>query len=131
LRNSKLCTFCSGQIDAAHFQPTEVGFVTPAEGFSPAGNGVQHVVDYNNFVPKFLGFRGTIVVYAVIAGRSLSQSTIAFIKSYRRLHDGAVECPILIDISSRETFYNQKTPLHGFGIWGDIRKEVNKLFVLA
>jgi hypothetical protein len=39
--------FCSGQIDAAPFQPTEVGFVTPAEGFSPAGGGVQHVIDYN------------------------------------------------------------------------------------
>src|SRR5947207_15494118 len=28
---------CSGQIDGAHFQPTEVGFVVQAEAFRPAG----------------------------------------------------------------------------------------------
>jgi hypothetical protein len=38
---------CNGQIDVAHFQPTSVGFVMPAEAFRPAAGEVQHVLDHN------------------------------------------------------------------------------------
>jgi hypothetical protein len=42
--------YYSGQIDAAHFQPTEVGFVAPAEAFRPAGGGAPLQILY--FIDK-------------------------------------------------------------------------------
>jgi hypothetical protein len=44
---SKTNDLCNGQIDVAHFQPTEVGFVMLAEAFRPAAAEVRHVFDHN------------------------------------------------------------------------------------
>jgi len=37
----------SGQIDIAHFQPTEVGLVPPAEAFRPVSADAQYVLGHS------------------------------------------------------------------------------------
>ena len=54
LRAAKSHTNCRGQIAAAQFQPTAVGFVVPAEAFRPAGSGVQYVLDHNTLSIQFI-----------------------------------------------------------------------------
>jgi len=59
LRKRRISHPCSRQIDGAHVQPTEVGFVVQAEAFRPAADGRRMCsvcltsTDFSPFVGHF------------------------------------------------------------------------------
>ena len=75
-----------------------------------------------------LGFGGMLVVYPCLIVDCVSKDLADFIKKYVNKHFAASEFPSLLDISTGDIYFNQRTPIWGALYYEGFRKESRNLF---